>query len=503
MNMDYPKSVDLLIIGGGINGVGVAVDAAGRGLSVLLCERDDLGAHTSSESSKLIHGGLRYLKTFQFKLVHEALKEREILIQKAPYLVHPLRFVLPFDKRFNPAWVIRAGLFLYDHLARRHFLAKSRSINLRKNNEGISLKEEFRKGFTYTDCFTDDSRLVVINAMHAREQGATIMTHTECVSAKRSNHDWVVTLKRYDETFTVKARAIVNAAGPWVVDVSEKILQVPVDATIKLVKGSHFTVPKLYDGNFAYILQNSDKRIVFVIPYRDEFSLIGTTDVDFSGDYSNLSISPEETDYLLEVVNFYFKKSIKRSDINWTYSGVRPLYDNHTKDLSKITREYHIEVDKTSNAARLISIFGGKLTTYRALAEHVVDKLQPDFPFMEEAWTSRSLLPGGELEGKNIENYTQEFFLRYKNLPQNLIRRYAMSYGNRCESILSIVKSVEDLGIHFGADLYEREVIYLCDQEWAESTDDILWRRTKLGLHFKPEEVQKLDSYLKEMQQKI
>ncbi len=491
-------SIDLLVIGGGINGVGVAVDAAGRGLSVVLCEKDDLANHTSSASSKLIHGGLRYLEQVEFKLVHEALREREILLHKAPYLVHPLEFVLPHDKHLRPAWMIRLGLFLYDYLARRKSIKKSTHLKLRNVEEGQPLKEKFTEGFVYTDCKTDDARLVVINAIAAKEKGATVLTRTECVSLKRSDGQWTVELRdrRTHKETTIYAKAVVNAGGPWVSQVLHDVAHRETTAGVRLIKGSHFTVPKLYEGSHAYILQNPDQRIVFVIPYQHDYTLIGTTDVPFEGDPNRIDISKEEVIYLRDAVNYYFDRQINEADINWTYSGVRALYDDRSEKPQKITREYHLDVNDDNGKTPIISIFGGKLTTYRTLAEHVLKTLKPYFPRMQGSWTAEAFLPGGDLEGKTFEEFFKSVSNTYPWLPKELVRRYSESYGTLLHRVINRAQLLSDLGRNFGAGLYENEVNYLIEHEWAQTVEDIIWRRSKLGLRLSKEEIDRLKAYL-------
>jgi glycerol-3-phosphate dehydrogenase len=489
---------DLLVIGGGINGVGVAADAAGRGLSVVLCEKDDLANHTSSASSKLIHGGLRYLEQVEFKLVHEALREREILLHKAPYLVHPLAFVLPHDKHLRPAWEIRLGLFLYDYLARRESLKHSKKLHLRDVAEGKPLKEEFVLGFRYMDCQTDDARLVVINAQAAKAKGATILTRTVCQVAVRENGQWVAQL--YDhikkENYTVYAKAIINAAGAWVSEILQQVTHTSALSQVRLIKGSHIVVPKLYEGNFAYILQNADKRVVFAIPYQQEFTLIGTTDVPFTNDPNYVEISNEEIEYLCNTINYFFSNPIRAADIRWAYAGVRALYDNHADKAQKITREYHLEVDDVNGVAPIISIFGGKITTYRSLAEHVMRKLKPYFSTMGNPWTAAAVLPGGDISTKTFADFVADMISQYAWLPAKLVQRYAASYGTRLHQLLTGAQSLQDLGTHFGGGLFEKEVLYLVENEWALTAEDIVWRRSKLGLLLAAEEVKQLQEYL-------
>lgn len=483
---------DLLIIGGGINGAGIAADAAGRGLSVILCEQGDLASSTSSASSKLIHGGLRYLELYDFKLVHEALKEREILLKTAPHLTQPLKFILPHDSHLRPAWLIRLGLFFYDHLARKNVLPNSTQLNLAVSLEGKPLKSVFKVGFSYFDAQTDDARLVIANAISARANGAQILTRTACVKASRQNDGWIAELhnKNTNEKIEIQTKAIVNASGPWVTDVLQRVLSAPAAQQIKLVKGSHIMTNKLYDGDHAYILQNKDQRIVFVIPYQNQFSLIGTTDVLFSGDPSTATISIEEIHYLCNAINYYFAKTITENDIVWSYAGVRPLFGggDHLQEPAKISREYHLELNDENGKAPLLSIFGGKITTYRKLAEHALEKLQRYFPTMTKSWTASAFLPGGDLQGQSLTQFIAMMQHKYSWLPSAILSRYAHSYGSMLEAVLDNATCLADMGEDWGAGLYEKEIHYLLKNEWAQTVDDIIWRRSKLGLFLTPEQ---------------
>ncbi len=484
---------DVAVVGGGINGVGIAADAAGRGLSVFLCEKDDLAQHTSSASSKLIHGGLRYLEHYEFRLVREALAEREVLLAKAPHIVKPMRFVLPHRPHLRPAWMIRMGLFLYDHLGKREKLPGSRGLRF---GAGSPLKAEIARGFEYSDCWVDDARLVVLNAMAAREKGAHIHTRTRCVSARRSKGLWHIHLERADGSlFSIRARALVNAAGPWVARFIKDDLQQKSPYGIRLIQGSHIVVPRLYDGEQAYILQNEDRRIVFAIPYLERFTLIGTTDREYQGDPSQVAISAEETQYLLDVVNAHFKKSIGQADILHTYSGVRPLCDDESDDPSAVTRDYTLALSAQPGEAPLLSVFGGKLTTYRKLAESAMGQLAPFFTSMTASWTASSPLPGGE-QMSSRSALVEALNSQYGWLPTQVARRWASTYGNRSFALLDGASALEDLGEHLGAGLYAREVDYLCREEWARDAQDILWRRSKLGLFMTPGQQARLSSYL-------
>ncbi|WP_165671867.1 glycerol-3-phosphate dehydrogenase [Metapseudomonas otitidis] len=484
---------DLAVIGGGINGVGIAADAAGRGLSVFLCERDDLAQHTSSASSKLIHGGLRYLEHYEFRLVREALAEREVLLAKAPHIVRPMRFVLPHRPHLRPAWMIRAGLFLYDHLGKREKLPGSRGLRF---GVGSPLQAGITRGFEYSDCWVDDARLVVLNAMSAREHGAHIHSRTRCVSARRSKGLWHIHLERADGTLlSIRSRALVNAAGPWVARLLKDDLKQKSPYGIRLIQGSHIVVPQLYEGEHAYILQNEDRRIVFAIPYLGRFTLIGTTDREYQGDPAKVAITEEETRYLLDVVNQHFKKQISADDILRTYSGVRPLCDDESDDPSAVTRDYTLALDAHPGEAPLLSVFGGKLTTYRKLAESALAQLAPFFPNMGGSWTAAATLPGGESMDSQ-EALAEALCERYGWLPNSLARRWAGTYGSRVWKLLEGVGNLTDLGEHLGGGLYTREVDYLCREEWAQDAEDILWRRTKHGLFMTPGQQERLAQYL-------
>ncbi|WP_349570817.1 glycerol-3-phosphate dehydrogenase [Azotobacter salinestris] len=487
------ESYDIAVIGGGINGAGIAADAAGRDLSVFLCEQDDLARHTSSASSKLIHGGLRYLEHYEFRLVREALGEREVLLAKAPHIVRPLRFVLPHRPHLRPAWMIRAGLFLYDHLGTRKTLPGSRSLRFDARSP---LKAEIRRGFEYSDCWVDDARLVVLNAMAAREHGARVQTRTRCLSASHNQDHWHLQLERADGSrFSIRARALVNAAGPWVARFIETGLQQKAPHGIRLIQGSHLIVPRLYEGEHAYILQNEDRRIVFAIPYLERFTLIGTTDREYQGDPAQVRISEAETDYLLAVVNRHFKRQLSRHSILHSYSGVRPLCNDESADPSAVTRDYTLALSGNPGEPPLLSVFGGKLTTYRRLSEAALERLAPFFPQMGPCWTAGKPLPGGE---QMSDSCTLAIQLREHHawLAPELAQRWATSYGSRAWRLLEGVDGPGDLGEHFGAGLHAREVNYLCTQEWAREAEDILWRRSKLGLFLNADEQERLRTYL-------
>jgi len=485
---------DLAVVGGGINGAGIAADAAGRGLSVFLCEQHDLASHTSSASSKLIHGGLRYLEHYEFRLVREALAEREVLLAKAPHIVHPLRFVLPHRPHLRPAWMIRAGLFLYDHLGKREKLPASRGLRFGLDSP---LKAEITRGFEYSDCSVDDARLVVLNAMAARENGAHVHPRTRCVSARRSKGLWHLHLERADGSlYSVRARALVNAAGPWVDRFLRDELRQKPPYGIRLIQGSHLIVPRLYEGEHAYILQNEDRRIVFAIPYLRQFTLIGTTDREYQGDPAQIRISEEETDYLLNVVNAHFKRQLGRQDILRSFSGVRPLCDDESDDPSAVTRDYTLALDNTPGEAPLLSVFGGKLTTYRKLAEAALEQLAPHFAgVMKASWTASAALPGGEAMS-SVEDLAIQLMDRLRQLDPALARRWASTYGSRIWKLLDGAHNLSELGEHLGAGLYAREVEYLVHEEWARDADDVLWRRTKLGLFLNARQKERLEQFL-------
>ncbi|MBH3430506.1 glycerol-3-phosphate dehydrogenase [Pseudomonas alkylphenolica] len=488
---------DLAVIGGGINGVGIAADAAGRGLSVFLCEKDDLASHTSSASSKLIHGGLRYLEHYEFRLVREALAEREVLLAKAPHIVKPMRFVLPHRPHLRPAWMIRAGLFLYDNLGKRKKLGASRSLRF---GPGNPLKPAITRGFEYADCAVDDARLVVLNAMAARENGATIRTRTRCISAERVDGVWKVQLQNADGSLqTIQARALVNAAGPWVAKFIQDDLNLEAPYGIRLIQGSHLIVPKLYDGEHAYILQNEDQRIVFAIPYLERFTLIGTTDREYTGDPAKVAITEGETDYLLKVVNEHFNHQLSRTDILHTYAGVRPLCNDESDNPSAVTRDYTLALSASAGEAPLLSVFGGKLTTYRKLAESAMTELAPFFTQMRGSWTAAAPLPGGE-NMTTPHALAEAILARCSWLPAEIAKRWALTYGSRVWRLLEGVQGPADLGDAIGGGLFTREVDYLCGEEWAVSSDDILWRRSKLGLLTTAAEQQALQDYLQRLE---
>jgi glycerol-3-phosphate dehydrogenase len=490
---------DLLVVGGGINGVGIARDAAGRGLSVLLCESNDLGSATSSASSKLIHGGLRYLEHYEFRLVAEALKEREVLLRCAPHLVRPMRFVMPHVPQLRPAWMIRAGLFLYDYLARRQTLPGSHRVDLRKAPYNAGLKPGLEAGFIYSDCWVDDARLVICNARAAADLGASIATHTTCTAAARAGERWRACLRdAAGRESEVMVKAIVNVSGPWARKVLADVLQVPATFNLKLVQGSHIVVPRLYDGEHAFILQNDDRRVVFVYPYERHYTLIGTTDIEFSGEPGPCRASAQEVAYLCRAANRYFLRELKPRDVVWSYSGIRPLFDDGASDPSAITRDYVLRVDGRENEAPVLSVFGGKITTYRRLAERALDALAPWFPGARGPWTESALLPGGAVGAGGSATAADTLGGRYPGLPRPLIAALLRRHGTLIGEVLGDSESIRTLGEHLGADLYAREVDYFISREWARSGEDVLWRRTKCGLHLTPAERQAVENYVRQ-----
>jgi glycerol-3-phosphate dehydrogenase len=488
---ECPPACDVLVVGGGINGAGIARDLAGRGHSVVLCEKDDLAQHTSSSSTKLIHGGLRYLEYYEFGLVRKALAEREVLLKSAPHIMWPLRFVMPHDPGMRPVLMIRAGLFLYDHLARREVLPASATVDLRRHPAGRPLKPSFTKGFVYSDGWVDDARLVVLNAIDAAERGATVLTRWQCVTAQRGPASWQVRLESArGERRDLTARALVNAAGPWAAQFLSEHAHLPRAKSLRLVKGSHIVVPKMFDHDHAYIFQNPDKRVIFAIPYEHDFTLIGTTDVEHRGAIGEPRIDAAETAYLCDQASRYFAKAVTPQDVVWSYAGVRPLLDDESGDPSAVTRDYLLELD--TDSAALLTVWGGKITTFRKLAEEVADLLAAPLGAARGAWTNGAFLPGGDLAtwvGKtrrtradvvaDFARFAQAVMQRYPQVPPALCQRLARAYGTRVERLLA----AGALGAEVAPGLFEAELDYLHDHEWARSADDVLWRRSKLGLH--------------------
>ena len=475
---------DMLVIGGGVNGTGIARDAAGRGVRVMLCEKGDLGEGTSSRSSKLIHGGLRYLEYREFRLVREALRERDVLLRIAPHIVWPMRFVIPHGAGQRPAWMVRFGLFLYDHLGGRSSLPGARSLALRQVPEGAPLQARYRRGFEYSDCWVDDSRLVVLNALDAAARGATVLVGTEVVQARREGGLWHVTLRDAGGERAVTVRILVNAAGPWVDRVTSGVTGSNAPAHLRLVKGSHLVVRRFYDGPQAYLLQNDDRRVIFVIPYQGDLCLIGTTDTPVEGRAEDVAVDPAERSYLLRAANLYLKTALSEADVVAEYAGIRPLHDSGDgANASAVTRDYSFDVAAPDGQAPLLSVFGGKITTYRRLAEHAVEKLAPWLPAAGAAWTGRAALPGGNMPGADFERFAAGFAARHAWLPPQLARHYARLYGTRAEELVAGSDGMDALGRHFGGLLYEREASFLRRTEWARHPADVLERRTKHGLH--------------------
>jgi glycerol-3-phosphate dehydrogenase len=486
---------DLFVIGGGVNGCGIARDASGRGLSVFLAEQNDLASGTSSASTKLIHGGLRYLEHYEFRLVREALIEREVLLQSAPHIIWPLRFILPHHDGLRPRWMIRLGLFMYDHLGGRKILPATRSIDLRKDETGTPLKEEFTHGYEYSDCWVEDSRLVVLNARDAQAKGAEIRTRTKVVSARRNGDEWIVDIASGGANETVRAKALINSAGPWVSQVLGQVIGHNDPAKIRMVKGSHLVVDKLYEHDRCYIFQNADGRICFAIPYEQNYTLVGTTDEDHKGDPGKPEISDTEIDYMLSAISEYFKKPVTRAQLKWAYSGIRPLYDDGASKAQEATRDYVLKLDKPDGQAPLLSVFGGKITTARKLAESVMDEIKPFFPQMKGQWTAKATLPGGDIAHNAVEARISELQKKFSFLKPANIGRLFRAYGTEVDSILGDARFAADLGQAIGP-LTTREIEHLKSKEWARTADDILWRRSKLGLHMKPDEQEALRLYM-------
>ncbi|MEO8384043.1 MAG: glycerol-3-phosphate dehydrogenase [Betaproteobacteria bacterium] len=491
---------DLVIVGGGINGCGIARDAAGRGLNVLLVEQDDLASATSSWSSKLIHGGLRYLEQYEFRLVRESLQEREVLLKLAPHIIEPLEFILPHDGSMRPAWMLRLGLFMYDHIGGKISLKGSRGVTFPDRQYSAGLKQSLRRGFFYSDARVDDSRLTVLNAVSAREHGAEVRTRTRVTAGKRVAGLWQIELSSVDsgEVATVSARGIVNAAGPWVKSFLDDSVHVPMRATVKLVKGSHIVVPRVHDGSHAYILQNDDKRVAFILPFEEKFSLIGTTDVNVASVDKGHEISTEEITYLLRAANRFLAKPLRESDVVWTYAGVRPLYDDGAANPSEITRDYVLKTDHQDGKLPLLSIFGGKITTYRRLAEHALEELRPYYPQLTGSWTGDEMLPGGDMD--SLQDAVSDLLKKHASLPIDYLSRLVRRHGSLTGKVLAGVRSMADLGELFGSGaalLSEREIDYCIREEWARMPDDILWRRSKCGLHMDTAEQARAAEFIK------
>lgn len=488
---------DIFVIGGGINGCGIARDAAGRGYSVFLAEMGDLASGTSFASTKLIHGGLRYLEHYEFRLVREALIEREVLWRIAPHLIRPMRFVLPHVKGARPAWLLRLGLFLYDHIGGRRLLPPTRTLDMREDTAGRPLKRGFRKAFEYSDCWVDDARLVVLNARDAADRGAEVRTRAKVVSVSGEAGFWRV---RIEDGATgaredITARLLVNAAGPWVDDVLGKVVGRSAVHNVRLVQGSHIVIGRKYDDPRAYFFQNRDGRLVFVIPYENDFTVIGTTDRDYDGDARDVCITEAETDYLCSVASEYFTEPVKRADVVWSYSGVRPLYDDGASKAQEATRDYVLKEDEI-HGAPLISVFGGKITTYRRLAEAMLEKIEGHLGRRGKPWTASASLPGGEFAVDGFDAELARLRAGYPFLEPGHARRLVRLYGTRARSVLGKATSAAHLGRRFGSDLYEVEVDYLMAWEWARTAEDVLWRRTKQGLRCTESEAAALADYM-------
>ncbi|MEE9310268.1 MAG: glycerol-3-phosphate dehydrogenase [Cocleimonas sp.] len=499
----HSKDYDILIIGGGINGCGIARDAVGRGYSVYLCEANDLASGTSSQSTKLIHGGLRYLEHYEFRLVREALTEREVLWNVAPHIVHPMRFILPHHKGLRPAWFLRLGLFMYDYIGGRKKLPATKTIDLSTDETGKVLSQDFKKGFEYSDCAVDDARLVTLNALDAFERGASINTQSKCVDMQRTEGHWCVTIEDQlsKKKTSVNAKIIINASGPWADNVLETLHSTDHKKNIRLVQGSHIIVPKIYAHDRCYIFQNADDRIIFAIPYYDNFTLVGTTDHEYEGDPSDTKITPDEIQYLCDSANEYFIEKIKPDDIVGTFAGVRSLYNDGASKAQEATRDYVLRVDRPNpKVAPMINVFGGKITTYRRLAESMMERIEGLLEKNSDAnkgkWTKTAPLPGGDFGIDEFDVVCNNLHIEYDFLTADEARRYSKLYGTRAKNILKEAKSYKDLGKSFSNSLYQAEVEYLIETEWARSADDILWRRTKLGLLFTTKEQDVLEQWL-------
>ncbi|RZU99663.1 glycerol-3-phosphate dehydrogenase [Spiribacter vilamensis] len=487
---------DLVVVGGGINGAGIARDAAGRGLRTLLVEQGDLANYTSSASTKLVHGGLRYLEQYEFKLVRKALKEREVLMGIAPHIIWPLNFVMPHVKELRPAWMIRMGLFLYDNLGGRKKLPGSKGLDLQTHYAGAPLKDGLKKGFMYSDCWVQDSRLVVLNCMDVEQRGGKVMPRTRCTGAERGNDEWSVQLTDTvsGNVHNVRSRSVVNAAGPWVAKFLGSATEVDNKKDVHLVKGSHIVVPKMFDHEDSYLFQNTDGRVIFAIPYEQDFTLIGTTDVAYEGNPAEATASHDEIQYLCDAVNRYFEQETTPKDVVWTYSGVRALYDESDEsDVSAVSRDYSLDLD--DKAAPLLSVFGGKITTYRTLARQAVDQIAPLLGASIADWTGNEALPGGDIPDGDFESYLAQLRRERPWLPEAMAWRLVRNYGTRIETMLGGARSLDDLGEHFGSDCYEAELRYLAEHEWAMTADDAIWRRSKLGLMLDAEQRERVNAW--------
>jgi len=499
------QPIDVFVIGGGVNGCGIARDAAGRGFSVMLAEMDDLASGTSSKATKLVHGGLRYLEYYEFRLVHEALAEREVLWASAPHIIWPLRFVLPYHKGLRPAFILRTGLFIYDYLGGRKLLPPTKTLDLTKDEAGKPLKAGYRTGFEYSDCWVNDARLVVLCARDAADRGATIKTRTKVVSARRVDGLWTVEMEDVTSGAreTVRAKMLVNAAGPWVDHVIVEALGQNGAKNVRLVKGSHIVVKKHFQHDRCYIFQNADNRIIFAIPYEDDFTLIGTTDLDYKDDPHNVKISDEETDYLCSAASEYFREPVTRADIVWNYAGVRPLFDDHASAAQEATRDYVLRIDHPAGAPALLDVFGGKLTTHRRLSEEAVERIETAIGKRGKPWTKGAKLPGGDFAPTDFAGEVSRTIMRYPGISALLIRRLVRLYGTKTGVLLGGARNTIDLGQEFGAGLYAREVDYLIAHEWARTAEDVLWRRTKLGLRIGDDGRAALTDYMAKQATKV
>lgn len=519
MSSDSSQVTDLFIIGGGINGCGIARDSAGRGLSVILAEMNDLASATSSASTKLFHGGLRYLEFFEFRLVREALIERETLLRAMPHISWPMRFVLPYhaDMRFDsetptsrllstvmpwmrgrrPAWLIRLGLFLYDNLGGRKILPGTRALNLRSVPEGAPLQDKFETAYEYSDCWVEDSRLVVLNARDAEARGAKIRVRTEVLAARRVDDLWHIKIRdqQSGETETILARMLINAGGPWVGDIIQTKIHINSREGVRLVRGSHIVTPKLFDHDKCYFFQGEDGRIIFAIPYEQDFTLIGTTDQDHSDPSERPVCTEAEQEYLCAFATKYFKKPVTRADIVWTYSGVRPLYDDGASSATAATRDYTLKVDATGGAP-VLNVFGGKITTYRRLAESALEKIGEYFPDLAGPWTAGVSLPGGDFPVDGAPDLVRQAQTDYPFLTEAWAHRLVRAYGTEAWDILGAAKDQTDLGEDFGATLTETELVWLMVKEYARTAEDVVWRRNKLGLRLSPEQIDRLDDWM-------
>jgi glycerol-3-phosphate dehydrogenase len=485
---------DLAIIGGGINGTGLARDAAGRGLSVLLLEMNDLGSGTSSASSKLIHGGLRYLEHGAFRLVREALSEREVLLHMAPHVVRPMHFMLPPLPGLRSPLMLRFGLILYDLLGARRLLAASHTVDLTHHVAGQPLKRTFRYGFEYSDCRVDDSRLVVLNALDAAERGAVVRTRTRCTRAER-RHEWELVLNARGRRDVKTARVLVNAAGPWIGEVAETVIRQPLPRPVRLIKGSHIVVRRRFEHGYGYLLEAPDRRVVFALPFAEDFTLIGTTDENFVGDLNSPAPDADEITYLCDAVNHYFRDRVTPDELVWSFAGVRSLYDDGHNKPEDVTRDYELVLDERDDEAPLLTIYGGKITTHRKLAEAAMARIGGFFN-ARPPWTADSRLPGGEFPPEAFNAEVVEAMRRWPFLTEPHARRLVQAYGRRMERILKDAQDMNDLGRCFAGDLTAAEVRYLVDNEWAQNADDVLWRRSKLGLKITPEERTALDRFI-------